>query len=561
MDMNEQIVQGLLERLLADAKLAEPRYTSVVSALERNAIAALLSKTHVKPLAEEIPLAPAVLTQSEIAPAVELSPVPLNLELASIRERADQDYVVCVDFGTAKSKAFAARLSEHGEEPLGFELGLGRLDRDMDGSQYSVASSVWISDDGLMFAGSEALRRSAEANDRMRLDSIKQQLSQSNHQQSLTRYLDESINPTKVKFSHGDALCFFLAYLTDLVGLELEHEHGLSRYTRRRFTIPAWSDAQRQWANDELKTVMKRAQILADTFRGKWASGIPISQVKEAINLASIHDASLNHLLDETWNKMQYGISEPMAAGAGRIRLDKSTRNLVLVVDVGAGTTDFGLFIVNFEMRTAIPVEPKSVAIKRAGNHVDDLLVELILSKVEGYPDKLTKERINNDLRRTGLRQKKERLFTQGTQQFPLVSGQIVSIARSEFLASEGVVSFSMSIEAELRAFLAKVHGSFEAAAEKPIMLLTGGGASLPFVAALPQQKWKIGNREVSFTAGKAVPDALLEYDNAFQQEYAQLAVAMGGAIQVVDEKKALLEWGGGVGKPAALSRYAVTGN
>ena len=56
---------------------------------------------------------------------------------------------------------------------------------------------------------------------------IKQQLSQTNHQDSLNDFLDKSINPTEVKLTHADAICFFFAYLTDLIGQELEVAHKL----------------------------------------------------------------------------------------------------------------------------------------------------------------------------------------------------------------------------------------------------------------------------------------------------------------------------------------------
>ena len=66
--------------------------------------------------------------------------------------------MLCLDFGTAKSKAFAWRNDT--EKPL--DLPLGKLDQDLDDAIYSVSSSMWIDDDGLMFAGSEAVKRGAQ---------------------------------------------------------------------------------------------------------------------------------------------------------------------------------------------------------------------------------------------------------------------------------------------------------------------------------------------------------------------------------------------------------------
>jgi hypothetical protein len=91
-------------------------------------------------------------------------------------------------------------------------------------------------------------------------------------------------------------------------------------------------------------------------------------------------------------------------------------------------------------------------------------------------------------------------------------------------------------------------------------MLLSGGGAGLPFIKELLNRKWKIGEREVRFKAGNSIPPEIAEFDADFQKEYPQLAVAMGGAIQVIDERQPLREYHGNASPPGQLSRYAVTG-
>jgi molecular chaperone HscA len=558
------IVDALFDRLEADARLLQPQFTAVVSALERKALAVILGReTKTKEVGQALNIEeqPSSLPSSEIP-----EPPPISLDLSCLDAHPAPGYVVCIDFGTAKSKAFAARVSADGDNDDlydGFELGLGKMDHDLDGAVYSVASSIWISDEGRMFAGSQALTLSARyalSTGRERLDSIKQQLSQTDHRDSLNHILDESINPTGITLTHRDAMCFFLAYLTDLIGQELEAEHRLSRYTPRRFTIPAWSDAQRSWANAELRKLVVRAQVLADTFRGRWSEGIPVEDVKEAIRIASQHDTDLMKLLDPEVVKAEFGISEPMAAGSGRIRIDRSTRNLVLIIDVGAGTTDFGLFLVNYDKRTAFPVEPKSAAIRMAGDHIDNLLVEFIISKAAGHPDRLTKERINLNLRRGGIRRDKERLFTTGRLDVTLATDQPVTVTLEEFLASPGVREFAEHIERQLVRFLSQVDNSFEKATVLPTMLLTGGGANIPFIQKLPTKRWRIGERDFSFKLAKQVPEAIGEYDSDFQREYHQLAVAMGGSMQIMDEKSALPIFAGGFVPLGPLTRYPVTG-
>jgi hypothetical protein len=134
-------------------------------------------------------------------------------------------------------------------DPHLIELGLGKRDGDLN-AIYTVSSSIWVSDDGLLYVGSEALRKSLDAlvsgAPRRRLDSIKQQLTLVAYQQDLAaRRLEAELNPTAVPLSYEDAICLFLAYLTDLAVTELGAS-GKSRYVKRRFTIPCWPPAQRK---------------------------------------------------------------------------------------------------------------------------------------------------------------------------------------------------------------------------------------------------------------------------------------------------------------------------
>lgn len=554
-EFHKKVLLALLERLNADAILPEPRYTSVVARIEREALADLLGVVDAQ---QKAPAPQIIIDNEQAEPVVEPT---FNIDLTALSCSPKEDYVVCIDFGTAKSKAFAARLhpDEDAEEIDGFELGLGKLDGDLDRAVYTVSSSLWISNGGLLYAGSNAFRNSAGASEGERLDSIKQQLSQTNYQLTLNRPLPASVNPTSVKLTYADAMCFYFAYLTDLIGQALEQSKQ-SRYTRRRFTIPAWQDSQRRWANDELKKLLKRAQIVADTFRSRWSAGIPAAEAKWVIEEASKHDKELDNLLDPALNNFELGISEPMAAGSGRIHIDRSTRSLVLIVDVGAGTTDFGLFLVNHEKRTAFPIEPCSAAVRMAGDQIDSLLTEHILTKAGGYLEPHMKELISRELRLSGLRRNKETLFTRGTLTLRLVTGMPVTVDRDEFLQTPGVLNLAQVIENDLQEFLSKVDASFSPVAEQPTMLLTGGGADIPFIRALLSKRWALAGMSVTFKAAKQVPDAVTIYDIDFQREYPQLAVAMGGAMRAIDEKKSLATFLGPTVKFGPLTKYAVTG-
>ena len=593
--MDENIARSLLESLLsrleADAKREVPQYEGVVSALERKALAAVLAAPVDEPSGEtanssridrsvietephklEAFEQPDAVPPQPPPPAVLMGPRPQQFRLDDtvLSSGATNGSVLCIDFGTAKSKAFAATFAGNGDEPELHEIGLGRKDNDIDGSAYTVASSVWISDDGLVFAGSEALRRSMESfqpdGKRKRLDSLKQHLSHTGIEQKLgLRKLDLNANPTGVDLTYEDVITFFLGYLTDLAAPDISIPW--SRNVKRRFTIPAWSASQRAWAGPALARYVARAQLLADTFRGQWKQGIPADELKRINVEAAQHDEALKCLLDGSEQEGSYplGLLEPLAAGSGRVWTDRAARNLVFVVDVGAGTTDYSLFWVTqdarIDRRTAFPILPGGEAIRMAGDNLDEILLLELLSKVHGGLTSSMRGNIEVDLRLRGLRRLKEQMFINGRLELTLVNDQSVSIEAAEFLQHEQVRGLGVQVEKAITRFFSSVNPSWQAATERPLIVLTGGGANLPMIKDLQKKPWEIGGGKLVFKPARDVPEFVADtFDTDFQREYPQLAVAIGGALPIMSEKNMLDEWQGGAPTPGGLERFRTKG-
>src|SRR5262249_632824 len=158
--------------------------------------------------------------------------------------------------------------------------------------------------------------------------------------------LEPAINPSGEQLTYDDAITFYLGYLTHLACSELEAK-GKKRYMKRRFTLPWWKPEQRSWASRILSERLTVAQILADSFGDRLHTGIPASEVKDALQQAASKAARLEWLLDretglpDALPRHWGGLLEPLAAGSGRLWSDKATRDLTLIIDVGAGTTDF----------------------------------------------------------------------------------------------------------------------------------------------------------------------------------------------------------------------------
>jgi hypothetical protein len=587
------LVEGLVERLDADAASEKPQLLSTVSRHERQALRVILAfgvegqepspaSIVVSKSQSETPSITPVSDPADV-PSITSSTNPTQVQIVTAADRqaqrltdlkldacsrtSDRDMILCVDFGTARSKAFAASVEhEDDPEPLMLELGLGKIDGDPD-DVYSVSSSVWISDDGRLFAGAKAVLESASADGslRKRLDSIKQELSLNDFEQDLSkRVLEKEINPTATVMSYEQALCFFLAHLTDLIGNELTRR-GYSRYMKRRFTLPAWQKNQRRWAGKLLWENLKRAQILADTFTGRWKDGIPLEDFKAAWSESGKYSADLEYLMDGTLAESG-GLTEPLAVGSSRVWADRNARNLMLVVDVGAGTTDLSLFWIVQQVvnggRRAFPVLPSSHALRMAGDLVDDILLKHILQKVHGHPDDLTRRRIEAGLRRRGMRRIKEQMLSKGTTDVALVTDQVVTLNRAEFCSSDQMEALKGEFRNAIATFLSKVDVSWANAPDAPLLVLTGGSAALPFFSELADEQWTIAGENVRFRKARSVPQRIADdFDPDFQREYPQLAVAVGGVLPLLDERSMLTEWMGGAGGPGQLERYAVTGN
>ncbi len=449
-------------------------------------------------------------------------------------------------------------------------LPVGQADEDLDGSVHEVSSSVWIDDAGLLFVGSEAVKRGMVYGDlstttRRRLDSLKQEISQVRPEDGaaqLGRKLPTEVDPTST-LTYSDVITFYLGYLTDLATTVIESRLA-TRYVRRRFTVPWWSPEQRRWAGDWLAKSLMRAQLLADTFHDSWREGIHVDVIQRAVVDAAAHDRQLSWLLGA---ESSGGILEALAAASARLWNDKAAREVMLVVDVGAGTTDLSLFWVvqqNGEFHRAWPVKPCGTAIRQAGDTLDGLLVAELLRKAGLGADTTLQKRVSDSLYRGSVRRLKETLFETGTITENLVSDHTVTLSRDEFMNSEGIKRFEDRIAEEIQKLLKAVHVTWGTAAKDRgiTLVLTGGGCRLPMIRGLKDKQWRLGDRGVKCRLAPDVPDGVAEgFSAEFIREYPKLAVAMGGALKMrLDERDAMCDWQGGTGPPGKLESFPTKG-
>ena len=266
----------------------------------------------------------------------------------------------------------------------------------------------------------------------------------------------------------------------------------------------------------------------------------------------------------DEWTDWTHGRLEALAAASARLWNDGSARDVMLVVDVGAGTTDLSLFWVvqrEASFHRAWPIA--DAGIRQAGDTLDRLLVEALLRKA-GIGRDETGERARRGLRRRGVRGLKETLFETGSVTAILVNDETVTLSREEFIDSDGVRKFSERIAGEIQQLLDEVDESWGRAAGAPgiTLVLTGGGCDLPMITGLKDRKWRLGERTVGCRLAPRAPRGLAdEFSEDFIDAYPRLAVAMGGALRTrLDEKDVMKEWMGGMSQPGRLERFPTKG-
>jgi len=474
---------------------------------------------------------------------------------------------LCIDFGTAMSKACATRRVEDDVIPL-------RLGRAVEGSDtWSVPSSLYISESGTLYFGNAAERqyRSSSSNGqlRKRFDDIKYMLSEREPNSNLYDIrLPTNIDPTG-KVTYGDALLLYLAWLTDHACKALidarplngSIEEALSlRYVKRRFAIPCFESADDErtrgperaiWARQVIRESMAHAQIIADTFSDKWSeltvedALLAIAQCRETVDVRGIE-----HLLAK-----RSDIREPIAAGASQFSEQVEQGNEVrqrrslLVVDAGAGTTDFALFNVatalGHEVRYSL-VDSSVKMYRSAGNRVDRVLRAIIVEKCGIDRNNLGAQdydHANTDLD-SQIRDIKQQLFQNGTARFnirPGIDGEVKKMEIEQHADYIDLGEFlhdlrNRIIEASIREEN-KVFGQH--ATLFVDVLLTGGSSALPIFQMLATGTHEVKGWKVNF---QRVSDEWIEYlvDRYGQEilnQYPQLAVAIGGAAPECPEE------------------------
>ncbi len=457
-----------------------------------------------------------------------------------------RDVMLCLDFGTARSKAMAVR--SNGKPEF---LAIGAVTRST--LNQSIGSSVWIDmAESRMHFGDTAIQKSVSQGQvrHRRIDSLKDFLSASTTIDSALpnpdgQPLPEGFDPSGMRFTIGEVLVLYLGYLC-WAAEESLRTVKITSDVPRRFAIPSWDHTRRKAGVDLLRTYLARATLLARHVGARWLDGLPLEEARSLARAAlelPIADLPLDLYVE--------GITEPFAAVGTRNEELVHRNGLVLVADIGAGTSDFGLFLVSAPNSEPRFIEVASHSINRAGNHIDEILRRFVVRDLFGGKQGMASAAADMELQ---LRQRsiKEDLFTRKQTRVKLQAGLQMTLDLETFRREPEVKTFESDLRkafCETFAVAERTHASSGHSIDwsrylNVRVVLTGGGAVLPMardLAGLSFQPFRnpgFENARVTITsqATASLPQPVRAF-GVTEEAYLPLAVAWGGAMPVLPEQ------------------------
>jgi molecular chaperone DnaK (HSP70) len=445
--------------------------------------------------------------------------------------KRNRDWIACLDFGTAYSK-MAMVLSEAREDlepedirPLPIGVGGSSV------GEYLLPSVIFVAKSAVLF-GSEAqdaaFRQSSSG--REALQAPKQYLSTQDLAE-LDAPLTREIDPTG-GYTPRKLITLYLAFLL-LRAEKGAREARLPWPPRLRIARPAWQEDRARAGEEALQAMVRNAFFLADVLETELGrpEGLPHTAASAAFDKLEKTDLSALPWENEVFALSRNGeatVLEATAVAAGSIR--PQGRRIVVVADIGGGTSDFAAFMTGLPGRNVVAeLINSSGVLRQAGDHIDMLLRSFILSEA-GYLADDPAARGPSLFLRLRQRALKEDLFEQGRIAVEL-NDQFVEVTLEDFLKYPPVQRFSQSLREKFGTTLDSAIDaarSYVPGSQMPIeIMLTGGGYKLPMVHALardPQRSWRFV---------EAAPElAGLSPNAAFVRVARQLAVAIGGAVR-----------------------------
>lgn len=431
-------------------------------------------------------------------------------------------WTVCVDFGTAASKAAAAPRDPEGAtqvRPLIVALGA---------NPFLLPAVLHLDRTHVRF-GATALRHAADQRPgaaREAMQSFKTLLGARDLSRALRTLAGPHLDPSR-QFRQRDLIVLFLAYLLHGVQRGLAVDLDLKRVRLNdavlRYTRPDWT--RRTPAHDaEMAALFEDAAHVA----GMLAADLDADETTIDRALDALERAGGRAPLVQ----IEGAVFE--AAAAAACHLDSASRRsaAMIVLDVGAGTTDVGALA--FTATQAWEIADARRTLDLAGDAVDRALMNLLIAK-SGLKRTEQQAQVWRDLL-LDVRAAKEILFLEGRATTP-VGARLVKLTARDLVNDPDASQVFAAIGDVYAEALEAAAGAVSAEGGKAITAVAaGGGARLPPVQDL-LRRIKPRTAKVRVDLAPLTPTwaEAPAYGGALEPIFPMLAIAMGGAAAPID--------------------------
>lgn len=442
-------------------------------------------------------------------------------------QKRDITHIGCIDFGTAYSKVSIVA-SEQTEDLMAQDIHGLPIGRDVSNNPFLLPSMLFVDSERVRFgADAEAAARRGERRGRTPFMSPKQYLS-THALDELDDKLPADIDPTGT-YSARRLITLYLAFLLRR-SEDAAREAKLDWPPRFRVARPAWDKERAEWGEKTLRVLVRHAFILVDRFGDDILSkeGLDHERIHQAFD--AIPDTS-DFSDEEIFEISEYGTATvPEATAVAAASLRPGERRVVVVADIGGGTSDFAAFVTGRPGHNVVAeIEDSACVLRQAGDFLDMQLRRLLVNKAGLLPDDPA-ARGAVAMIRARQRGLKETLFADG-RVVAEAGDQFVELSLDEFLADQHVQAFAARLRdafnhaVDRAVSFARYLSQGARAQVRVVILPTGGGYNLPMVTDMIRNipyEWR-------FTT---ISPELLEFgDDDFKAARRQLAVSIGGAV------------------------------
>jgi molecular chaperone HscA len=290
-----------------------------------------------------------------------------------------------------------------------------------------------------------------------------------------------------------------------------------------RIAHPVWPDEIKSEADKALRQIAWVAASMAS--EGDW--GVVETDILKSWTTPQTPDEDLPELLEK------FDTLEPVAAAVELLPGISNNRLLCAIVDVGAGTTDIGIFqsitpdSKSLRSSRLIPTGP-TLSVFKAGNDIDSALLKLISNR---YPKEFAKNENDLKIRIRGL---KENLFSYGKLSvygIEILLSDLSNTNEVNQMISEIREKFELAFKnagAGIRTWLS----SKEGAESRIALAMAGGGAEIDFLVSALTQAINVEGVAHSLDLIKSELRNTYDLNGA---SYSRMVVALGGVSEIYE--------------------------